>query len=215
MSVRVVTVAASLACGMAGAGGAAECRRRAPFRRRQDLRLQLLRRHPRRRPHPERPVGRGHHPDSRHRAGAVRAAPARHAEGQGQRGLRLRARHPVRAVLQSSTGPTRRASAARSPVCRFAYCDFTRRGTTRTPSVRTRCGASQPLESAAVRRRRATASAASVERRASEPASPSVGRCRAHGVTCDGRAALAVSRAREQQALVEPADAHQHQCPGR
>ena len=48
----------------------------------------------------QRPLGRRHHPDSRHRTGTLRAAAARHAEGQGPGGLRLRARHPDGAVLQ-------------------------------------------------------------------------------------------------------------------
>ena len=69
-------------------------------------------------------------------AGPVRfvTAAARHAQGQRPVGLRVRARHSVGAVLQSSTRPHQELPRLGRRACNFAYCDFTRRGP-RRPSV--------------------------------------------------------------------------------
>ena len=202
MSVRVVTVATTCACGMAGAGGAAWRRRRAALRRRQDIRLQLLRRHPWRRSHPERPVGRRHHPDPRQRADPVRAAAARHAQGQRRGGLRLGARHSDRALLQRR--PHRRAElprlglrACRSPIA------ISPAAARHAPSV----GAHDAAD------RRSRLRSTPPRRRPATDATRQLAFMRTYGwiaaTPCSARRCGFAPR--EQQPLVEQADAHQHQ----
>ena len=75
--------------------------RGAPLCRRQAVRLQLLRRHPRRRPHLRRRLGHRQRPVRRQGAGQGGVDAGGNLAGQGPGGLRVAQGHAVRAVLQS------------------------------------------------------------------------------------------------------------------